>query len=366
MSIEEIQSEAEEIFDEYDAQFAGKPRATRKVAELDELIERLEELLERARGQLNGGHNEQLVTLIERAGDNLEVYQKERQAIEQLQSQGEAPVQASHLATWANAEFHRYQRHFVGENRATRDVELLNEMIRNLEEIQSQMEALQEQADIDGLAEDIETVVQNREHYREEREQIVRARKDGTADERASYLAVAANEQFSIYGDLFAGKNRATRRTGLLKRVIRSLENIERQMTELHEEAPSEENQRNIGIVQDNLEMYREELDEIEEVHESIEAETLAGQLGGAANEVFQDYRSNFAGKDRSTRDLGQLGRMCDELYHLGRLMKQVDEDHDVEANRENLNIVLENMSLYQQEYNEIAEAAGSTTVDPR
>ena len=366
MSIEEIQTEAEEIFDEYDAQFAGKPRATRKVAELDELIERLEDLLERARGQLNGGHNEQLVSLIERASENLEVYEKERRAIEQLQSQGDAPVRASHLASWANAEFHRYQRHFVGENRATRDVELLNEMIRNLEGIESEMEALHEEAEIDGLAEDIETVNQNREHYREEREQIVRARRDGTPDEQASFLAVAANEQFSIYGDLFAGKNRATRRSGLLKRVIRSLENIGRQMSELQEEAPSEENARNISIVEDNLEMYREELAEIEEVHESIEGETLAGQLGGAANEVFQDYRDNFAGKDRATRDLGQLGRMCDELYHLGRLMKQVDEEEGIEANRENLNIVLENVSLYQQEYDEIAEAGGSTTVGPR
>lgn len=358
MSVEEIQREAQEIFETYDAEFAGQPRASRDVELLDDLIERLEGLLERARTKLNGGENEALVSVIEQGSENLEIYRTERRAIQEVREGGEGPMRASRLATWANAEFHRYRRHFAGEGRATRDLELLNEMMTELSEIRDGMKELAEGAEIEGLEEDLETVEENLEMYREERERIAEARQDGTLEERASYLAAAANEQFSLYSDLFAGKDRVTRRPKLIRRVIRNLEQIRRRMSELEEEEgdPGPQNERNQEIVDDNLSMYRDELEAIEEARESVAPDQLAGRLGSAANQVFETYREDYAERDRTTRDLDQLGRMCDELYHLARQMEALGAKHDLEMNDENLSVVLENLSLYQSEYDAIAE----------
>jgi transaldolase len=360
MDIDELRQNAETIFEEYDAKFAGKPRANRDLDVLDELIDRLERLLAEARSQLNGGRNEALMGLIERASENLEIYQEEREAIREVKQGGDAPVEASELATWANIEFHRYRRHFAGENRTTRDTELLSEMITRLKLLREEMTQLADEHEVPGLEQDIETVETNLEQYRNERERIVTARADGEPDERASYLAVAANEQFSIYRDLFAGKNRITRRPALLSRVIRTLENLHSKMEELEEEeGTSSENRDNVELVEDNLEMYRDELDAIEQAREQVDVEELAGHLGRAANETFEEYREQFAGEDRPTRDLDRLGRLCDELYHLGRQMEDIGARDGIEMNAENLSIVLENLSLYQREYDAIEEAGG-------
>ncbi|MFB6375881.1 MAG: hypothetical protein ABEN55_22825, partial [Bradymonadaceae bacterium] len=353
------------LFEEYDAKFAGKPRATRDPEELDDIIDRLERLLHQAREKLNGGRNDTLMSLIEEASENLEIYQNEREAIRELQKGGDGPVRASRLATWANVEFHRYRRHFAGENRATRDVELLNEMISELQAIRSRMEQLNKGEEIEGLDQDIETVEANLDRYREERERILTARAEGTPDERASVLAVAANEQFSIYRELFGGHNRVTRRPALLSRVIRSLEEIRRRMVELRDEEglDSGENVDNIEIVEDNVSMYREELEAVEAAKEQVDADELTAQLGGAANEVFETYRDDYAGEDRSSRDLERLARMCDELYHLARQMQALDEEQGLESNAENLSVVLENLSLYQREYDAIEDVRGADSV---
>lgn len=365
MSVEEISDEAQEIFDTYDAHFAGQPRASRDLELLDDLIERLEELLDRARSKLNGGQNDTLVSVVEQGSENLEIYRTERRAIEEVKSGDTEAVRASRLATWANAEFHRYRRHFAGENRATRDVELLNEIITELKNAHREMESLEEEIDVDGLDDDIEIVEENLERYRDEREKIVQAREAGTVDERVSQLAAAANEQFAIYRDLFAGASRLTRRPKLLRRVIRSLENIRRKMEQLQEEGAGEENGRNIEIVDDNLTMYRDELEAIEDARDSIAVEELAGHLGDTANGVFETYRGEYAGENRSTRDLEKIGRMCDELYHVARQMERISEEHAVEGNEENLSIVLDNLSLYQNEYNAIEEAQEQRTAGP-
>jgi len=361
MSVDEIQSEARRIFETYDAEFAGRARASRDLELLDELIERLEDLLDRARSKLNGGQNDELVSVIEQGSENLEIYRTERRAIREVREGGRAPARASRLATWANAEFHRYRRHFAGQGRATRDLALLDEIREELSGIEGEMEGLAESSEVEGLDEDLRTVSENLEMYRRERERIVEARREGTAEERASYLAAAANEQFSIYSELFGGKDRVTRRPGLLRRVIGSLEEIREEMQNLRDDGdPLEENESNIEIVGDNLATYREELEAIEEAREGVEAERLAGRLGSAANEVFETYREEYAERDRSTRELDRLGRMCDELYHLARQMESLGEKKDLEMNEENLSVVLENLSLYQTEYDAIAEVQES------
>jgi hypothetical protein len=355
MSDETMSDEFDAIFDEYQAHFAGKPRSTRDLELLDELIERLETALDEARDELNGGRG-RLAEMVEQGEENLRIYRSEREAIERVQQQGPEVVEAGILATWANAEFHRYNRHFAGSPRPTRDVELLNEMITELKVVRDRMHALRDNEEaIEGLDQDIETVETNLEEYRNERERIVEAQHSGDLDDRASYLAEIANSQFQIYRTLFGGKSRVTRRPKLLRRMIRTLESTKRQMEKLRERGlESQENEGNIEIVENTLETYREELEAVEDAKRGVDPDELVGHLGRAANEIFEAYREEFAGADRRTRDLGQLSWMCDELYHLARAMQETIDAGAGDSGRENLEIVLDNLSLYQREFDEI------------
>ena len=120
-------------------------------------------------------------------------------------------------------------------------------------------------------------------------------------------------------------------------------------------------NTKNIQIVLDNLTMYRSELAEIRKARETTTLEELAGSLGGSANDTMQQYGQHFAGQNRATRDEKLLSAMCDELYELALQMREVsDAAPALEINQKNLSIVLDNLSMYQQEYQRIVEAKGN------
>ncbi|MFB6264424.1 MAG: hypothetical protein ABEL76_12500, partial [Bradymonadaceae bacterium] len=280
---------------------------------------------------------------------------EERAAIAEVQSEGDEAREVGHLATWANIEFHRYHRHFAGEQRGTRDLRLLDDIISELEGIGGRMEAVRAGSERTDIEEDLRTVEANLAQYEEEREAIAEIRRTASPDERASLLAVLANRQFEIYGDHFAEKNRQTRWPALLERVIANLEEILEEMRALEETLDSStENRDNIDIVEENLGVYREELQAVKRAREEREPAELARRLGGAANQVFETYRDEYAGEDRRTRDLGQLRAMCDELYHLARQMRTLRGDDETGASEENLGVVVENLTLYQREYDEI------------
>lgn len=356
-SLEELSREVNGLTSTYDALFAGKPRATRDLSVLDEVIAGLVT----AKAELEALGAEGATKLAE-VDENLALYREERVQIVQTQSQGEHVVQGAKLATWANFVFDEYHRHFGGKPRPTRDLERMKEMIAELDTIGSDMDDLLEaHPGMESVKQDLGAVDANLKMYREELTRIVEARVSGTRDEQASTFAAAANDQFQIYGVQFAGKSRLTRRPGLLERMIRNLELILNGMRELNAKGyRSDSNARNIRIVQDNLKMYKDELAQIKTAREAEDADTLAGNLGGAANDLMAEYRKNFAGAARATRDLGMLSALCDGLYEIALQMRSFDERHEGhEINARNLNIVMDNLILYNAEYRRIEEAKG-------
>jgi hypothetical protein len=358
-TIKELRDDAQAIFNEYGARFAGKPRATRDLAELDNLIERLDALVDEGRSRQNGGRDPALQSILEQAIENLEIYEKERDRIAAVQSGGEVVVEASSLATWANLIFGQYYRHFAGEARATRDLGLLSEILAELEFVEARMqELLDERDDAATLEDDLATVRDNKNVYENELSKITEARSSGTLEDQASYLAVAANEQFAVYREHFGGKARVSRRPELLERVIVTLENIRENMRSLQDRGlQSEQNDNNIQTVSQQLSTYRDELNKIQEAKEGTPPEQLVGSLGTAANAVMEEYRADYAGQDRATRDLEKLSRICDEMLDIARQMRSLRAMTGSEANERNLTIVLDNLLLYQQEWEEIEKA---------
>lgn len=359
-TLKQLRDEAQEIYGEYGARFAGKPRATRDISALESIIERLEDVVKRARQLKNGGQNPALSSFLEQALENLETYERERENIADVQAQGPAVVEGSQLATWANLLFGQYFRHFAGQSRATRDLGLLNEIISELELIQSQMKRLEAETGVESVSADLGTVEENLGLYRDERDNILDARKDGTLEQQASYLALVANEQFGVYNFHFGGRPRISRRPGLLHRVIANLESIRDEMVALEEKGfESEQNRNNIDLINTQIETYREEFDQVQEAKRQTPADELVGSLGRAANEAMAQYSEHFAGEDRASRDLELLSRICDELLDVGRQMRELKSTIESQANERNLNIVLDNVLLYQDEYEQIREVQG-------
>ncbi len=359
--VEELQQKVNALSQRYDARFANKPRATRNLEELDELIEGMEDAIKEGQRLLNGD-NSLLREVLDTAKQNLERYTEERAAIARVKQEGPEVAMAANLAMWANFVFDEYHRHYAGKNRATRDIGRLEEMLAELESIQEDMLALlAKKPDLKQTKDDLAVVESNIEMYDSELENILSARTQGSRDEQASALANAANEQFTVYNTLFAGKGRTTRRPGLLERVIKNLKGILNMMRDLNSKGyRSESNTKNISIVQQNLKTYHTELAAIQEAREDASLEDLAGMLGGAANDVMEEYRQNFAGLSRATRDLDLLTALCDEMYEIALQMRQIqDAEPGLKINTGNLSIVADNLVTYHSEYRRIEEAKG-------
>ena len=80
------------------------------------------------------------------------------------------------------------------------------------------------------------------------------------------------------------------------------------------------------------------------------------GYLGGAANDVFSQYREHFAGQDRRSRDISLLAKLIEELWYLMGEMDRIDQDDGDDTNARNLSIVTDQLRMYDREYGEIAK----------
>lgn len=365
-TLQDIKNQADSIYQEYDARFAGKPRATRDLAALDDLMGRLTEVMTQARTFQDPADAEGAAQILEMAGQNLETYQTERQAIAQSKSQGPAAEQGAQLATLANLVFAQYYRHFAGQDRRTRDVGLLGELMDQLAFIRDQLVDVSRSYAGPEVADNLQVVRDNLRMYTDERDKITESRQELPNGEKADLFAQLANTQFQVYRDHFAGMSRVSRRPALLERTIAQLENIRMNMKRLTKSGfVSQSNKRNVEIVAENLNMYRNELREIRLARQNATTEQLVGELGKAANDVMALYREEFAGRDRVSRDLGRLTLLCDRLAEVALQMRALQAKEPSEMNERNLGIVLDTATLYEAEYQRIQTAkreAGETT----
>lgn len=362
-SFKQLKTRAEDVYKRYEAHFAGKPRASRDLELLDELLGELDEVVDEAKQALGSGRDPAMVSLLDMAKRNRDKYREEYHQIEEAKQQGPISEEGGQLVNWANLTFGRYRRHFAGEDRRTRDRGLLTEIILELEWIEDEMSTLiEEESDQqEGLGSDLQVVRSNLETYRDEFRAIERAQESGTADQQADLLARLANDQFAIYQDHFAGRARTTRRPGLLERVINQLQRIHKQMYGLQQGGlDSAANKRNMETISKKLDVYESELEKIQEARASLSTNELAGSLGAEANDIMAEYREHFAGENRATRDLELLSLICDRMAEIAYQMRAIQRDEPLEMNEKNLGIVLDSWSLYESEYRKVEQAQSS------
>lgn len=359
--VETLGKELEQLDQEYAKDFAGHSRLTRDLDQIDRIIARVRSVLERIDQIPVAARGPDLERLREAVAGNLELYEAERRAIARAQEVGPLFEQFSSEATAANFVFARYMRHFAGKDRATRDVALLGELVEDLRQIDKRMTALLAEQKAPDLERDREVVRQNLGQYQKEIELVEGAQSSGTPDEQASVLASLANEQFKVYQTHFAGEARVSRRPALLMRVIGSLKKIRERMKALADGVlEAEYNTKNIAIVEDRLRVYETELAEIRKVRQATSMPDIMGELGGAANKLFDEYRNGFADKARAQADLERLGAICDKLGELRRQMFEMSWAEDNDMNAKNLDIVTEQLVMFEGEYEAVARAQAS------
>lgn len=350
--LETISKELEQLDNDYSANFAGQSRMTRDVGILDEIIGRGTDILKRIDQIPSVAQGPELVRVREAAARNLALYAQERNAIVRAQEVGPTFEDFSMEATSANLVFGRYGRHFAGKDRATRDLALLGELVDDLKQIDKRMAQLLTEAKVQEFARDREVVVQNLQQYQKEITLIENAQKSGTPEERASILASLANAQFAVYQAHFAGEPRISRRPALLMRVISSLKSIRDRMVGFKDGGLDLEfNNKNIEVVTSRLEVYENELAEIRKLRQTTQMADIMGELGGAANKLFETYRTSFANKPRGQVDTELLGNLCDKLAEVRRQMSDLRRAEENDSNERNLDIVTEQLVMFEGEY---------------
>ncbi len=353
-----MKQELEAISKVYDAKFAGQSRGTRDLSEMDNLIRRTKNVVMQIDATPNATRDAELTALKAEAQEQIKMFESERGAIAEAKSAGPDFEVFAPLAQTANFVMARYRRHFAGKSRSTRDLSLLEEMIEDLSTLSTHMSAIIAKNNAAPFRRDLDAVTQALNMYRAEREEVARAHAAGTLDEQSGALASIANAQFDIYRDHFAGKGRTSRRVELLERMMRNLERVKTRMLDLtRESSVAQVNRDNIAVIDGNLETYGKEIEEIRKAKETASVDDLAGSLGGAANEVFDEYRTRYAGKDRRTVDRDRLSVMCDLLGEIERQMAAIDRGVKNETNTKNLEIVRGQLSAFELEWDQVEQS---------
>lgn len=350
-----LEQELADVTARYESDFAGQARATRDLAVLDEILTRLRSVVADLEKQPG---NDKVAPVLESARSRLAMYEPERRAIVEAKAGGTEAVEFARLAALANFVFARYQRHFAGQSRSTRDLGLIKEMVDELRTIRQKMSVILSVKPNTSYQTDADLVSRVVDQYSDETRQIERAQSEGTPEERASRFADLANSQFAIYDKHFVEKSRITRRPALLQRTVENLRRIRGSMRELRLTGPAADNNRNnIGIVEQALRHNESELAEIRKARQAAPLADIMGMLGGAANDIFEEYRQKFAGKDRRTVDLAAMSVICDQLSEVARQMSDMARTEKNEMNERNLDIVIERLSAYEEEWRAIRDA---------
>ncbi len=275
----------------------------------------------------------------------------DRQKLEDLQQKVDAVSQ-------------RYDARFAGKARATRSVEELDEIIRDLKALHTEGQGLMN-GDNTELQQILETAQSNIDLYTEERKKIVDIQNQGPEVVEGAMLANWANFVFDEYHRHFAGKNRGTRDVGRIDEMIAELEGVKDDMEALLKKSDLEGTQKDLEVVKNNLKMYQDELENILAARRAGTRDERISNLANMANDQFSIYRAQFAGKGRTTRRPGLLERVIKNLNGILNDMRELNtKGTRSEINVKNITIVQENLKLYTSELKEIKGARDNTTLE--
>lgn len=354
-TLADIEQELASIDRAYEEGYSGKDRNKVDTAGLEKLVKRTQAQkaeLEKL-GALTAGDT--AGNVLRDIEARIALYEREAALVAAAREMGPGFERFSMDGAAANFVFDRYNRHFAGLSRDTRDVGLLKELVEELRQIKKRMVATAGKKLPAPMARDLDLITQNIERYQAEEREIPRAQATGTPEEQANRYAFLANQQFALYQTFFAGQARVTRRPQLLVRLVDNLKRYRAAMFDLKNRGyDSAQNKNNIDIVDGRIDAYEKELVEIRKTRSSVKLAEIMGVLGGAANELFEEYRNDFAEKNRASVSLEQLSSLIDKLDELRRQMEELGRVEKNDMNAKNVAIVRDYQASWIREHQQV------------
>lgn len=175
-----------------------------------------------------------------------------------------------------------------------------------------------------------------------------------TAEQMRSTLAQAR----STYGGVFAGQPRATRQPQRLQALIDQVSILARDAAEVDAELAAE--------AEAQVASWRSELQAIRDVQAQGPDAVLASSLIQWGRDGLERYQRNFAGQSRSTRDLGLLLEIVEDMERrvgeMDALLLRLD-DEDLRSSKDAL---LRNLATYRNEITQIRAIRRDGTLEQR
>lgn len=167
-------------FNLYEAHFAGKSRATRRPELLQRMIDNLTETLQRMQALRSDGlrveYNEQNIGIVEQS---LGTYRTELAEIRKARQTTKIADLQGMLGGAANEVFEAYRKGFAGQDRRTRDLDLLTTICDQLAEIGKQMASLGAFEPTDQNTKNLQIVTDQRVLFEREYTMIEEAKAQG-------------------------------------------------------------------------------------------------------------------------------------------------------------------------------------------
>ena len=249
-----------------------------------------------------------------------------------------------------------YQLNFGGLPRITRNAKLLVD-------IQQQAKGLLARAPA-GIRELRETLQARITLYGNELAKIQEDQSKGPFAQAAARVAGDANAAFNRYRRHFGGKGRWSRDSELLKELLEELEAAQSSFKIVKENWADPTVEKDLELVQRSIDTYNNELNEIAKSREDLNEEQTVSATAEWANELFGVYRRQFAGLPRLSRRPGLLERLVKALRTVeGRMATAVALGNKNENLSKNLELVRQQLAMWEKELEGISEARASTDI---
>lgn len=345
----QLVSYADKLDHQYQTHFAGHPRFSRDPSLLRRMAVQARKHVSDHKGSASESEGKN------RLLKQIELYESEAKSIEVIQASNSEDFLGHEYRSWLDLVFARYRRNFAARSRSDRPLNLLRGLQSEVARVIDQLEKLSARGSSAVVDEALTIGKSHKDLFRAEFDAIATLRRDGDLNQRTSLLANDANRLFGDWVDYFASKARLSRRTDRLGDMIEHLEWIDEQMSTIESEGDSEGlNQKNREICAQRTTFYRGEMEQIRQARSEASFDQIVLTLGEAANAMFAQYRETFAGKDRNGVPLDTLNLICEELYDLAAQMNELDLVRSNDANQQNLATVLDQLRLFQREYDSI------------
>lgn len=165
-------------FNRYRLHFANKTRVSRSVRVLEHIIEALQEILDGMDALLMDGFNTEVHKKnIELVKNNLGTYRAELVNIRTAKRESSLKDRVGFLGAAANEVFAVYRESFAGKDRASRDLELLENQIELLLEVGKEMDEIDRTEDDDVNAKNLALVMDMLYLYHREHNQVKQLKK---------------------------------------------------------------------------------------------------------------------------------------------------------------------------------------------